>query len=268
MTGQRSAPLPLDSNMVHVWLVASDATGDDLLDRYQALLDPAERERWQRFRVRGAADQYLIARALLRTSLSRYAAVPSDAWAFETNAYGCPYLAPSLAHHGLRFNLSHTDGLVACAISRGGEVGIDVENATRDVDPLSLAPTVFAAPEISDIEATAPAERTERFFAYWTLKEAYIKARGMGVSLALDGFWFDLDRDPPRIHFGDRCPDRPERWHFSRCRPTPDHALALAVAPSSGAEPRLCLRWVVPPAPADARAVRIPASRRGDSGNG
>jgi 4'-phosphopantetheinyl transferase len=268
MTGQRSAPLPLDGKTVHVWLVASDAIGDDLLRRYQALLAPVERERWLSFRVRGAAIQYLIGRALLRTSLSRYAPVPADAWIFETNAYGCPYLAAPLAQHGLRFNLSHTDGLVACAVSRGGDVGVDVENATRDVDPLSLAPTVFATPEIADIEATVPAERAQRFFAYWTLKEAYIKARGMGVSLALDGFWFDLDRDPPRIHFGERCPDRPERWHFSRCRPTPAHALAIAVAPASGAEPQLRLRWIVPPAPADGRAVETCAARDGRSGRG
>jgi 4'-phosphopantetheinyl transferase len=263
MTGQRSAPLPLDGKTVDVWLVASDAIGDDLLHRYQALLAPAERERWQRFLVRGAAIQYLVGRALLRTSLSRYTRVPANAWVFETNAYGCPYLAPPLARHSLRFNLSHTGGLVACAISRGGDVGVDVENVTRDVDPLALAPTVFAVPEIADIEAAAPTERRQRFFAYWTLKEAYIKARGMGVSLALDGFWFDLDRDPPRIHFGERCPDRPERWHFSRCRPTPAHALAVATAPASGAEPRLCLRWVVPPPPADDRAGEA-CARRGD----
>jgi 4'-phosphopantetheinyl transferase len=258
MSEQRGAPLPLDGETVHVWLSARDAISDELLSRYALFLDAAERERWQRFRARGAADQYLIGRALLRTSLSRYAPVPPDGWVFATNAYGCPFIDEPASLRDLRFNLSHTDGLIACAVTRGGEIGIDVENATREVDPLALAPTVFARPEIEDVAAAPPEERTERFFAYWTLKEAYIKARGIGVSLALKGFWFDLNNDPPRIHFSERCPDRPERWQFQRYRPTPNHALAIAVATPTGRGARIRLRRIVPPGPGSGCGTGMP----------
>jgi 4'-phosphopantetheinyl transferase len=261
MTGQRAAPLPLDEDGVDVWLTALGAGERDLLSSYVRLLSAAERERWQRFLVRGAADQYLTGRALLRTTLSRYAPVPEDAWVFETNAYGCPYVAEPAALRDLRFNLSHTEGLVACAVTRRGEVGVDVENTGRAIDPLALAPAVFAAPEVRDVAATAPEARRQRFFAFWTLKEAYIKARGMGISLALDGFWFELDGAAPRIHFSDRCPDREDRWHAWRWQPTPSHALALAVATPSGRAPRLGVRWVVPTLPASA----VAESRGGDA---
>jgi 4'-phosphopantetheinyl transferase len=256
MTAQKAVPLQLDSETVHIWLASRAAVGDDMLPGYAWLLDDVERERWRRFRVRSAADQYLIGRALLRTTLSRYAPVSARAWAFEVNAYGSPYVSEPGSHRDLRFNISHTDGLVACAVTRGGEVGIDVENSTREVDPLALAPTVFARPEVEDVAAAAPEQRRQRFLAYWTLKEAYIKARGMGVSLALDGFWFDLSSDPPRIQFGARCPDRSERWYFYRCAPTPSHALAIAVATPSGGTPQLQLHWTVPSASTEDVALR------------
>lgn len=241
--------LSLDEAAVDIWLTALDRLGDDLLGRYPALLAPGERERWQRFRVRGAADQYLVGRALLRTTLARYAPVAATDWAFETNAFGCPYVSSPVAHRDFRFNLSHTEGLVACAVTRRGEVGIDVESTARAVDPLALAPTVFAGPEIEALAAAPEAQRQQRFFAYWTLKEAYIKGRGIGISLPLDGFWFELDGPAPRIHFSERCQDQEERWHFFRWQASPTHAMALAVAPPARRAPLIRLRWIEPAAP-------------------
>lgn len=255
MTAGTDAPLRLEEDAVDVWLTSLAAVDDDRLMGYAPLLSEAERIRWRRFLVRDAADQYLVGRALLRTTLSRYAPVPAKAWVFTTNAYGCPYVSEPASFRALRFNLSHTAGLVACAVTSGGEVGIDVENTARQVDPLELAPTVFAKPEIEQVAATPQTDRRALFFAYWTLKEAYIKARGLGVSLALDGFWFDLDGAVPRIHFAAGCPDWPERWHFGRWQPTPSHALALAVATPSQRAPRIRLRWVTPDEPGGDRAT-------------
>lgn len=239
--------LRLDAGQVDVWLTSLAQIGDDLQTAYQRLLSAEERGRWQRFLVDGARLQYLVARALVRTSLSRYAGVPEDAWTFEANAYGRPYVRLPAACRDLYFNLSHTDGLVACAVSRNGEIGVDVENIGRAVDYLALAPTVFAPEEVASLARAAPADRCERFFAYWTLKEAYIKARGMGLSLALDGFWFELGGAAPRVQFTERCPDDAGRWRFRQYAPTPEHRLAVAAAPESALDIRL--RWVVPSAP-------------------
>jgi 4'-phosphopantetheinyl transferase len=243
----RSAePLRLVAGQVDVWLTSLAAIGCDLQASYQQLLNAAERARWQRFLVDGARLQYLVARALVRTSLSRYADVAADAWAFEANSYGRPYVHLPAACRDLYFNLSHTDGLVACAVSRHGEVGVDVENIGREVDFVALAPTVFAPEEVASVVACAPAERRQRFFSYWTLKEAYIKARGMGLSLALDGFCFDLAGGAPRVRFNQRCPDDADRWRFRQQAPTAEHMLAVAAALPPGDALDIRLRWVVP----------------------
>jgi 4'-phosphopantetheinyl transferase len=240
-----AAALPLAAGAVDVWLTAMVAVEERLKARYVPLLDSEEEARWRRFRVEGARNQYLIGRALLRTTLSLYADVPPTTWRFETNRYGCPFVAAPAACRDLRFNLSHTEGLVACAVTRDGDVGIDVESTEREVDPLELAPSVFAPDEIADLGAMPPGERRDRFFSYWTLKESYIKARGMGLSLRLDGFWFELGGNSPRISFAASCPDRPERWHFEQHRPTPHHKLALAVSPPPDRS-AIRQRWVVP----------------------
>jgi 4'-phosphopantetheinyl transferase len=257
MAGNAEAALRIETGVVDVRLTAMADVGAALKERYAALLDTDEQARWRRFRVDGARDQYLIGRALLRTTLSRHADVAPTAWRFETNAYGCPFVAAPVACRDLRFNLSHTDGLVACAVTRRGEVGIDVENTDREVDPLALAPTVFAPAEIADLAAMPAAGQRERFFSYWTLKESYIKARGMGLSLPLDGFWFDLGSGAPRIRFAATCPDRPGRWHFEQHQPTPHHKLALAVSTAARATPAIRQCWVVPLAAAASAAVSM-----------
>jgi 4'-phosphopantetheinyl transferase len=242
----RKTPLPLAPGQVDIWLTSLAGVGDELRLAYRRLLSAAERERWQRFLVEGARLQHLVARALVRTTLSRYAGVPEDAWQFEPNRYGRPYVSQPTAFRDLYFNLSHSDGLVACAISKSRHIGVDVENIRRDLDILALAPSVFAPPEVASVRQSPPEDRTHYFFSYWTLKEAYIKARGMGLSLALDGFWFDLSGAAPRVQFSERCPDDPQRWRFRQFTPTVEHKLAVAISPPTGHEPDIRLYWVVP----------------------
>jgi 4'-phosphopantetheinyl transferase len=225
---------------VDVWLVAPDEIGADRLRSYETLLDERERERWQRFGMPKSRLIHLVARALLRTTLSLYADVAPADWRFETNDYGRPYIAAPDIDQDLRFNLSHTDELVALAIAEGCEIGIDVETLDRQLDTAQIAPTVFEASELSAFQSAPQHQRHDVFFAFWTLKEAYIKARGMGVSLPLDGFAFDLCRPHPRIGFNDRCPDDASRWQFRRFDAAPEHVIAVAVeAPESAVDIRL-----------------------------
>jgi len=246
------APLPLEEGRVDVWLTPLDGAGGALDSAYEGLLSEAERARWQRFLVPGARRQYLVARALVRTTLSLYAEVPAAAWRFDANRYGRPAVAAPPVGRAIHFNLSHTEGLVACAVSRAAEIGVDVEHLDRDFDLIALAPTVFAPAEVADVARAPPEIRRDRFFSYWTLKESYIKARGMGLSLALDGFCFELGGAVPRIRFTERCPDDAARWRFRQYRPTAWHKLAVAVSLPLGQEPDIHLRWVVPLAAAPA----------------
>jgi 4'-phosphopantetheinyl transferase len=132
---------------------------------------------------------------------------------------------------------------VACAVARDCVIGIDVENITRTLDIDALAPTVFAPAELADIRQSPPQDRRNRFFSYWTLKESYIKARGMGLSFPLDAFWFDTSGRSPLLHVTDHCADAPERWHFCQYAPTAEHRMAIAVAAPRGTEPSIRLRW-------------------------
>jgi 4'-phosphopantetheinyl transferase len=238
--------LRLGNGQIDVWLTSLYGVNSDLQLAYLQLLSEPERARWKRFVAQDAQLQYLVSRALVRTTLSRYTEVPEHAWEFETNRYGRPHVSQPQAARGILFNLSNTTGLVACAVAKDCDIGIDVENIMRTLDIDALAPTVFAPVELADVRRTPPADRRERFFSYWTLKEAYIKGRGMGLSLPLDAFWFDLNGLSPTLNVTDRCPDRPERWRFHRCAPTPEHRMAIAVAAPRGTEPSIYLRWITP----------------------
>ena len=225
---------------VDVWLTAPDAIDADRLRGYETLMDAKERERWQRFRVPKPRLIHLVARALLRTTLSRYADVEPAHWHFQTNAYGRPHIAAPEIGRDLRFNLSHTDGLIALAVAEGCETGIDVESLDRRLGTAEIAPTVFEASELAAFQSAPEHQRRDLFFAFWTLKEAYIKARGMGLSLPLDGFAFELSQAHPRISFNPHCPDDASRWQFRRFSATPDHTLAVAVeAPEAAVNIRL-----------------------------
>jgi 4'-phosphopantetheinyl transferase len=238
--------LQLQPGHVDVWLASLSNVGSSETSAYLQLLSEPEQAQWRRFLVNDARLQYLVTRALVRTTLSRYADVPARAWQFETNAYGRPHISQPLASFNLRFNLSNTTGLVACAVATDCEIGIDVENTKRTVDADELAPTVFAPAELADFREAGLEDRRDRFFSYWTLKESYIKARGMGLSLPLDAFWFELGGASPLLCVTDRCPDIPGRWRFYQHAPTSEHMMAVAVAAPQGVEPSIHLRWITP----------------------
>ncbi len=164
---------------------------------YRQLTTPDENERMARFVFERDRWQFLITRALVRTMLSRYATVAPADWRFITNEYGRPEVLDRPAGVAdLRFNLSHTDGLIACAVTVGREVGVDVERITRAVTH-DIPGRFFAPREVADLRALPEHDQPRVFFDYWTLKEAYIKARGMGLSLPLSDFAFCLR--PPAL---------------------------------------------------------------------
>jgi 4'-phosphopantetheinyl transferase len=246
--------LQLRTGRVDVWLASLSGVGSSQQVACLEYLSEPERAKWQRLVAPDPRLQYLVSRALVRATLSRYAGVPEHAWQFETNRYGRPHVSQPRAWRDIQFNLSNTIGLVVCAVSIGCEIGIDVENVARALDTEKLAPTVLAPSELADFRRAAPDDRRNRFFSYWTLKEAYMKARGMGLSLPLDAFWFDLGGPSPLLRVTDRCPDVPERWRFHQHAPTSDHKMAVAVAGPQPSEPSVDLHWVTPGSPSAERA--------------
>jgi 4'-phosphopantetheinyl transferase len=239
----------LNAHEIHLWLAYDEQVTDGaLLDRYQRLLDPAEQAQQRRFHFARHRHQYLIARALLRSTLSLYAdAVAPAQWRFCSNRYGKPAIANVLAAP-LCFHLAHTERVVALAVSSGGELGVDVESLQRRGDMLGIADRIFSPLEVYQLYQLPPAAQRARFFDFWTLKEAYIKACGKGLTISLRHFSYVIaDNGLVDIVFEPQRNDRAERWQFWQVAASAGHTLALAYR---GIAPRrpcaLVMREVVP----------------------
>jgi len=195
----------------HLWWAFPNRIADpSLIERQFMVLSHEEKEQQRRFAFERLRRQYLVSHALVRDVLSRYAPVAPQDWRFQANSYGRPSIAEPAGWRGLRFNLSHTDGRAVVAVAWEVDIGVDVEGL-RDLDDLSQIVEQFFSP----IEVAQLRSRPEWFYDFWTLKEAYIKARGMGLAIPLHTFSFNL-ADPalPTIMFHQGCDDLAERWQF------------------------------------------------------
>jgi 4'-phosphopantetheinyl transferase len=164
----------------------------------------------------------------VRTTLSRYADVAPAEWRFTAGEHGRPEIAPRAGIPPLRFNLAHTDGLIAMALTLHDDVGIDVEVRRHRSTWLDVARRFFAAAEVAALDALPADEQSEAFLDYWTLKEAYVKATGLGLHAPLQRFWFRRGT-VPAIVFDVGFAEDPSAWQFARLHLGPDHVAALAV---------------------------------------
>jgi 4'-phosphopantetheinyl transferase len=217
---------PLGPTEVVVALTRPDKS-DERLSMFMPLLSEGEKQRLARFKFERDRRLFLMAHALLRVTLSRYANVEPCAWQFRAGSYGRPEIAHPPSR--LRFSLSHTPGLAACAIILDREIGLDVEDTSRGA-PIDVAERFFSPMEARQVHSAPLKARATRLFQYWTLKEAYIKARGMGLSLPLDRFTMYEDaEDTWRITFEPPLNDDPGRWQFWSSSVTDNHQAALAI---------------------------------------
>jgi 4'-phosphopantetheinyl transferase len=241
MTSARRA-LDLPPGEVHLYLVDGRMVGAQQLAAYRALLTPAEGERWARFHFQRHRNQFLVARGLVRGVLSLYrpGVAPAD-WRFADNGYGRPILSGVIADE-LQFNLSHTEGRVVLAVAAAPLLGVDIEWCSRSGESWELADTFFSPEEAQTLRALPEPERRRRFFELWTLKEAYIKARGMGLSLPLSDFTMRYAGETAlSIAFAPGQDDDPARWRLWCLDLGPDYALSLALAAEGAWRPRLFL---------------------------
>ncbi len=174
----------MDKEPLYLWCAhPDDVLTEAVTEACSPLLSEDERALWQTFRFDRHRREYLTTRALVRTALSHYYPLAPEAWRFQTNACGKPTIDPDC---GLRFNLSNSPDLVVCLIAQGAEVGVDAEPFERAEKVAELAPEVLSPLELAQLEALCGPEKLDRALSLWTLKEAYIKARGVGLSLPLN----------------------------------------------------------------------------------
>lgn len=243
----------LESRDVHVWFIRTCAALDArLLRACERVLSSDERERCQRFAFEEGRREYLVSHGFLRLVLSRYANVDPAAWRFVRNAYGKPEIAPARGMTVLRslcFNLTHTHGLAACAVARDREVGVDAEEVHRRGRELGdeLIRRCLSPTELLCFQQLSAERRKVAFFDYWTLKEAYLKARGFGLSLPIEGISFHWPSGIPHsgpvgASFAPEIGDNPHTWQFERLTPTPRHKIAVAVRRVAGAESSIVIK--------------------------
>jgi 4'-phosphopantetheinyl transferase len=247
VSGGSGALEALPEGELHVWTTCEEELSDPaLLAAYQGLLTPEETARQQRFRFEKHQHQQLVTRALARSVLSLYTGVDPAAWRFEAGEYGKPDVVEPEGFDWLRFNLSNTDGLIACAVARGCEVGVDVENMQRRGETVKIADRFFADSECAALHRLPESEQRDRFFRYWTLKESYIKARGLGLKIPLEQFAFDVESRPIRIAFDERLGDDAGAWQFDQWRLSDRHMLAVGVQRGEAADLDVRVRSIVP----------------------
>jgi 4'-phosphopantetheinyl transferase len=228
---------------VHVWYADPAALQFPGTERQaRRLLSTDELGHLDRFCFARDRDAYLTTRVLVRRVLSLYRERPPHEWKFVRNAYGQPRIdddgLPSLA-----FNLSRTVGLVACAVACPGEIGIDVERV-GPAAMLDVADHLFAPAEASALRELPHDRQAERFYEYWTLKESYVKARGVGLNIPLHRFAFLLAPGrTPRIAIAPELMDDAASWQFAQFRPTADHLVALCVRCHGVSPLRVVRRW-------------------------
>ncbi len=185
--------LSLAKNEIHVWYTKPQnlLNNETLLSRYAKLLTAQETAKQQRYKFAKDRHDALITRAFIRDLLSYYADIPPDEWQFEKGEKEKPEVVN--APLPLRFNISHTKNLITCAVTLTDDIGIDVENISRSNDILSIAERYFSEQESTELFSLAEPKQPSRFFDYWTLKESYIKAWGLGLAIPLDDFSFKIN---------------------------------------------------------------------------
>ena len=223
-------------NVAHLWVARPaelEASAEAL-----ALMAPDESVRQKRFIFPEHRHEFLATRVLVRRVLGSYLDVPPGTLRFEQNEHGRPALVEPRS--SLRFNLSNTPGLVVCLVSAHHEVGVDTELRTRSPSIVDIASTVFAADELRELLALEGDAKAERAVRLWTLKEAYIKARGMGLALPLEKFAFRFGADV-RIDIDPSLGDDATKWQFRTLALGP-HVVSTAIACAPTDEVQIVVR--------------------------
>jgi 4'-phosphopantetheinyl transferase len=219
----------LDPDVAHVWYTVTDTLDDAHLAAALTLLSADELARHARFVFDRDRRDFAAAHALTRRVLSLHADVPPHEWTFDIAPRGKPSIAarPS-GTPALTFNLSHTRGLVACAVARDADIGVDVERVDRSVDVMGLAKRHFSSQELAGLAALPEERRATRFVEIWTLKEAFIKATGDGLAQPLDSFGFAFGTGAA-LTFIAPAGLEPQTWAFWLFAPSAGQRLAVAI---------------------------------------
>lgn len=229
--------LTIHDQHLHLWCLPLDQIPESsALEQYKNILSSVERARMKRFVFAKDRYRFLMTRVLVRTTLSHYASITPQDWIFKASAEGKPAIANDhVEANTLSFNLSHTHNLILLGVTRDRALGVDVEHISNQVNALDIAAQCFAYDEYIALQTAPEDQRAEQFLKYWTLKEAYVKACGQGLSIPLNCLSFHFhEKEDIQCSMDPRLNDCPSRWQFWQFQPTPEHIASICVAKNAG----------------------------------
>jgi len=221
--------IELGEDEVHLWRVSLNQV-PTVISELSTLLTPDESRRAERYYRAVDRDHFIVARGALRKILSTYLSIPPHELRFDYNKYGKPTLSGGKNHDALNFNLSHSHDLALYAVTRGRNVGIDIEYIREDFATLEIAERFFSKNEVEMLKSLPSNQRTIGFFNCWSRKESFIKALGMGVSYPLDRFTVSLaPDDAPALLKVDDQGQEPLNWIMYELMAGSEYAAAVIV---------------------------------------
>ncbi len=234
--------LQLSQNSVDIWVSFSDRVAFKGFERYIDLLSDEECERYKAFRFEWQRREFFNSRIGIRWVLSQYIECEVFEWTFLKNKFGKPYVNAAIP---IKFNISHSGGLVVFAITLGREVGIDTENFIEQDINLNIAKRFFAREEADRLKRQSFSVRQRSFYEYWTLKEAYAKAKGEGMNIPLDMTCFLIDEKGGEnwVVFKDKTT---ENFEFFQWYPSTSHVLSLALWGEAVSKTSITVRECMP----------------------
>jgi 4'-phosphopantetheinyl transferase len=217
--------LSLPDSEIHVWRAELDYEGAEL-QQLSDLLAPDEQQKAARFHFEKDRNHYSTARGLLRLILSSYVSQDPKNLRFTYNAYGKPALDSGL----LQFNVSHSHGLALYAVARYHQIGIDLEHMRTDFRWRQIVEQYFSAQEFNALLQLPESQQIKAFFDGWTRKEAFIKAKGQGLSIPLNQFDVSLSpAEPAALLHTQWDPSEAAQWTLHALNPGENYAGAIAI---------------------------------------
>ena len=221
--------MELGPGEIALWLLDIRQLQESKINSLEPLLSEVERAQSNVFLFKKDRHRFILTRAMIRTLLGLYLELNPRYISFEYNQFGRPFVSPQQNIAGLDFNISHSGNLIVAAFFANGQIGVDVENLYKK-RRLEVAKDFFSPAEVKELFQQPKEKQLNHFLNFWTLKEAYIKAKGMGLTLPLHTFGFCL-RDSA-VQFCDYTGEQAaDDWLFQILQYAEEYQLALAAKP-------------------------------------
>lgn len=230
----------LEPGEIHIWRVCLDRERASARGFFE-VLSADEKQKAGKYHFEQDRDNFVVARGILRQMLGGYLDMPPGEIRFSYSQYGKPALDFGMNANGLRFNVSHSNGLALYAVAREQEVGIDIECIDESFAIRPVAATCFSPSEMSVLDELPSDRQPAAFFSGWTRKEAYVKAVGEGVSMPLQEITVSLLPDDLQISMAANDRSEARNWCLVTLPFDSDYAAALAVEESIGK--LSCWQW-------------------------